>query len=287
MKDISLIPIRITLDTQEVAQSLFAAAAKAREGAYAPTSHYTVGAAVLGGSGKIYAGQNMELTSQIDHGEVLASARALTSGEKSIIASCCLGGKEGTAPSGGCPCGSCRQAFYDINPKMIYFCADGDKISAYTSANNLPKAYFRKKPPWPAPPYVKSSRPDFIEEAFLARSQAYSIRAHYPIGAAVEAGGKIFRGSKVDISSVLPVDPLRMALAEAISNKEWKIERVAIVGGNTAKGETPPNLSWDAFQALYNIAPNAVVFLPDKDEKFVGYPVRSFLPFLNLSEKAS
>ncbi|MCG2812510.1 MAG: cytidine deaminase, partial [Candidatus Aminicenantes bacterium] len=41
-------------------EELLAAARKAREKAYAPYSHFHVGAAVLGASGGIYSGCNVE-----------------------------------------------------------------------------------------------------------------------------------------------------------------------------------------------------------------------------------
>ncbi len=63
---------------------LIRAAKKARRGSYAPYTNFPVGAALLGGSGKVYTGCNVESANpSLDIcAERLAAAKALASGER-------------------------------------------------------------------------------------------------------------------------------------------------------------------------------------------------------------
>lgn len=101
--------------------SLVAAAKKAMKNAYAPYSKFKVGAAVLGGSGKIYAGVNVEnasygLTVCAERNAVAAAAAA---GEKRIKAVAVAADTSRPTP----PCGACRQV-------LAEFCGDADVILA-------------------------------------------------------------------------------------------------------------------------------------------------------------
>lgn len=266
-----------TLDSYK---KLLQTAIKARKNAYVPRSNYAVGAAVLTDTGKIYTGSNMEFTSFIDHAEMVAVGKAIASGEKKIVAISTFGSKRGEpldydqTP----PCGNCRQALFDLNPKMKDIEAHGPHtIHIYTASQNLPKGYFRKREPFVPPQEIPHSHSRLIQEAFKARSHAYVPKSRYPIGAAVEADGKIFKGSSVDISS-FPLDPIRLALASAISSGKTKIKRIAVVAGNNpSRGEAPPNLNPDSLEALRRLAPNAQILLPDKSGHFVSFPVKKFL----------
>ena len=92
---------------REVIQSLIREAKRARKRAYAPYSKFLVGAAVLGGSGKIYGGCNVENASYglTICAERAAIFRAISEGEKKIRALAVLFDKVHL----GAPCGSCRQ----------------------------------------------------------------------------------------------------------------------------------------------------------------------------------
>lgn len=57
-------------------RQLLQTSVKAREHAYTPNSHYNVGGAVIGGSGEVYTGANMDFTGNVDHAEQAAMARA-------------------------------------------------------------------------------------------------------------------------------------------------------------------------------------------------------------------
>ena len=94
-------------------QQLLQAAEQIACKAYAPYSNFRVGAAVLGSSGRVYLGTNVENGS---YGlsicaERVALATAKVNGEKRIIAIAiaCIDGKSDEALSSRLPCGACRQ----------------------------------------------------------------------------------------------------------------------------------------------------------------------------------
>lgn len=88
-------------------QPIIRAAIAARANAYAPYSHYQVGAAVLADSGRVYTGCNIENASYglTICAERVALGTAIAAGERHFLALAIAGG-EGT-PS--MPCGACRQ----------------------------------------------------------------------------------------------------------------------------------------------------------------------------------
>ena len=97
---------------------------EARKNAYAPYSHYMVGAALLGKNGIIYTGCNIESAtySPTNCGERTAFFKAISEGVKDFTAIAIVGGMEDTkdgdfdfAP----PCGVCRQV-------MAEFCSYED-----------------------------------------------------------------------------------------------------------------------------------------------------------------
>lgn len=88
-------------------QELIDLALQARKQAYAPYSHYQVGAALLGKSGKVYSGCNVENAS---YGATICAERtavvkAISEGEREFIAIAIV--TDGIKP--GAPCGICRQ----------------------------------------------------------------------------------------------------------------------------------------------------------------------------------
>lgn len=96
--------------------------AKAREAAaraYAPYSGFPVGAALLGESGKIYTGCNVENAS---FGLTICAERAavfhaVSRGERRFLA---MGL---SVPGAGAPCGACRQVLFEFAPKLKLFIA--------------------------------------------------------------------------------------------------------------------------------------------------------------------
>ena len=97
---------------------------EAREMAYSPYSKFSVGAALLAGSGNIYTGSNIENSSYPATccAERTAFFIAINSGEKTFSAIAVSGGKSGSDPEEYCPpCGICRQV-------MSEFCSGDFKI---------------------------------------------------------------------------------------------------------------------------------------------------------------
>lgn len=94
-------------------------AKKAAEKAYAPYSHYTVGAALLTKDGKIYTGCNIENAAYgpTNCAERTAFFKAVSEGEREFSKIAVVGGKELNFDRYFAPCGVCRQV-------MREFCSD-------------------------------------------------------------------------------------------------------------------------------------------------------------------
>ena len=91
--------------------------------AYAPYSHFQVGAAVLAASGRLYGGANVENASS---GATICAERsaiiaAVNAGERKLTAIAVCGGKDGVITGAFPPCGVCRQV-------MREFCEEDFKI---------------------------------------------------------------------------------------------------------------------------------------------------------------
>ncbi|MDQ7798320.1 MAG: cytidine deaminase [Candidatus Edwardsbacteria bacterium] len=98
------------------AKSLIEAAKKVRQKAYAPYSGFKVGAALLGKSGRIYTGCNVENASYglACCAERNAVFKALSEGEKDFLAiAIASSSNEPTAP-----CGACRQVLNEFAPDI-------------------------------------------------------------------------------------------------------------------------------------------------------------------------
>ncbi len=116
------------------------AAKKAARRAYAPYSHFRVGAAVLAGSGKIYAGANVENASYglSNCAERTAIFHAIASGEKQIR---CVAVYTPTQTVTA-PCGACRQVIHEFGPdaQVISFCQSRERIDV-SAGTLLPGAF--------------------------------------------------------------------------------------------------------------------------------------------------
>lgn len=126
----------------ETTDRLIAASKSAMAHAYSPYSEYRVGAAVLGKSGRIYYGCNVENASYglTICAERSAVCRMVCDGERFIeaVAISCSTGKP--TP----PCGACRQVLAEFTPEgetvEIYLASD-EGTEAYTLAELLPHGF--------------------------------------------------------------------------------------------------------------------------------------------------
>ena len=104
----------------EQQEALVVAAMEARVGAYAPYSHYRVGAAVLAGDGSIVTGCNVENASYgaTICAERVALTRAIAEGRGDFVAIAVA------TEDGGSPCGLCRQVMVELGSEMVVFISD-------------------------------------------------------------------------------------------------------------------------------------------------------------------
>jgi cytidine deaminase len=101
------------MSSTEQMDALFAQARKAADCAYAPYSHFRVGAALLAPDGTVFSGCNMENRSfgLTICAERNAAARGIAAGCRSFIALAISTPDSGT-PVG--PCGACRQVLSEF-----------------------------------------------------------------------------------------------------------------------------------------------------------------------------
>lgn len=119
-------------------QELIKKATQAREQAYAPYSEYAVGAALLGKSGRIYTGCNVEnaVYPLTICAERTAVAKAVSEGERTFEAIAVV------TTNGGTPCGSCRQVLAEFGLDIRVLVATPDELIAErTVAELLPGAF--------------------------------------------------------------------------------------------------------------------------------------------------
>jgi cytidine deaminase len=122
-------------------QDLIDMARKARELAYAPYSRFPVGAALLGRSGRVYLGANVEnaaypLTTCAERAAVV---KAVSEGEKEFEAIAVM------TATGATPCGACRQIlreFSDAAGTLRVIVADTTgHARTFTIAELLPEGF--------------------------------------------------------------------------------------------------------------------------------------------------
>lgn len=111
-------------------KELSLAAVEAMKRSYSPYSKFTVGAALLTKSGKIYTGANIENSSYTPTvcAERVAFFTAIHNGETEFEAIAIVGGHEGNVEGLCAPCGVCRQV-------MSEFCSPDFKVILVTSSN--------------------------------------------------------------------------------------------------------------------------------------------------------
>ncbi len=112
-------------------ERLLQLALKAQGRARAPYSRFNVGAAVLGGSGAVYPGCNVESAS---YGATICAERsavvgAIAAGETAILA--CVVVTPTPEPSS--PCGICRQLLREFGTDMPVFAASSVSDAVYAA----------------------------------------------------------------------------------------------------------------------------------------------------------
>ena len=126
---------------------LMQCAVEARKQSYSPYSGFKVGAALLGKSGKVYTGCNVENAgyTPTNCAERTAVFKAVSEGERDFVAIAIVGGAD-EQPAGFCaPCGVCRQV-------LAEFCDDDFRIilgtpevfTVHTLGQLLPYSFGKK-----------------------------------------------------------------------------------------------------------------------------------------------
>jgi cytidine deaminase len=106
--------------TDETREDLVRRAIEARQWAYAPYSHYPVGAALLADSGRVYTGVNIENAAYPNGicAERVAVHKAVSEGERQFEAIAVA------TANGGTPCGACRQVLAEFGLDTLVIIAD-------------------------------------------------------------------------------------------------------------------------------------------------------------------
>lgn len=117
-----------------------------RKKAYAPYSHFLVGAALLTRDGEVFGGCNIENAAFTpgNCAERTAVFKAVSEGKKTFEAIAIVGGKEGEEISHLCaPCGVCRQVLREFcDPEtFILYLTDGKEIFSYKLEELLPLSF--------------------------------------------------------------------------------------------------------------------------------------------------
>ena len=128
-----------SLLTNEKRQELIERALGTRQWAYAPYSHYAVGAALLTASGRIYEGVNVENAAYPTGmcAERVAVFKAVSEGEREFVAIAIA------TANGGSPCGACRQVLSEFGLETLVILANqaGEVVLETSLAELLPGAF--------------------------------------------------------------------------------------------------------------------------------------------------
>ena len=124
---------------QSTQDQLFLAAIRACVHSYSPYSHFPVGAAVLAGSGKIYAGTNVE---NVSYGATMCAERvaiynAISEGETEILALAVYVHQE----EGVMPCGMCLQVLSEFAGDIPVLVSGYAGMQSFTLNELLPHRF--------------------------------------------------------------------------------------------------------------------------------------------------
>ena len=123
----------------ETDKKLLAEAKRVRDFAYCPYSKFAVGAAVLGASGEVYGGCNVENAaySVTNCAERTAIYNAVSAGEEDILALAVV--TESSPPA--TPCGACRQVVAEFRIPRILIANLAGEVKEMTLSELLPDAF--------------------------------------------------------------------------------------------------------------------------------------------------
>ncbi len=113
-------------------------AQEARRHAYAPYSHYSVGAALLSASGRVFTGCNVENAAypMAICAERTAAVKAVSEGSRDWTAIAIA------TQNGGSPCGACRQVLREFAPHLrVLLSDDAGHIREFTLDQLLPESF--------------------------------------------------------------------------------------------------------------------------------------------------
>ena len=127
-------------------EELCALAIDAMKMAYVPYSGYTVGAALLTSTGKVFTGCNIENASFTPTvcAERTAIFKAVSEGERKFEMIAVAGGKGGVVNGEFPPCGVCRQVMAEFcSPEFpVHFVVGDGKYTEHTLGEILPNAFY-------------------------------------------------------------------------------------------------------------------------------------------------
>ena len=116
-------------------------ARQARERAYAPYSHFAVGAALVGRSGRIFTATNVENEAYplSTCAERAAVARAVSEGEREFVTIAVV------TENGATPCGACRQILREFSGPQgdlrVLVADTAGRVRTFSLAQLLPEAF--------------------------------------------------------------------------------------------------------------------------------------------------
>ncbi|HEX9533292.1 MAG TPA: cytidine deaminase [bacterium] len=125
--------------------ALVAAAARAREAAYAPYSRFRVGAAVRTASGAVYTGANIENASYgLSHcAERVAIHKAVSEGHRRLEVVAVVA--DGTSPA--MPCGACRQVMAEFGVRRVIVATPAGRRRVRSFKELLPEPFLADRLP--------------------------------------------------------------------------------------------------------------------------------------------
>lgn len=133
-----------------IPEMLIEKAMEVQKNAYAPYSHFLVGAAILCEDGSVYTGCNIENASYgaTNCAERTALFKAVSEGKRKFIAIALVGNRQGEENNREIcmPCGTCRQVLSEFvsSDFKIYAAKSREEYKVFTMAELLPYSFSEK-----------------------------------------------------------------------------------------------------------------------------------------------